>query len=640
MKCKTPSFGSRGRAQTYFSPLGFDNLVDLDQSMEQATATSEDQHAKPTLRIARPGWIVTAAACLVFLLSIASPPRLMDDVDAVQAQAARNMLASGDWVTARLDGVAYLEKAPLNYWMMAVAYRIFGVHDWSARLPHAIAVVLLCWLTYRFGRWAFDETVGLYAGIALSTCVGLFLFTRILIPDAVLTLSITGAVWAWLRLLEPDEQHPLRWSFLLGCCLGVGLLLKGLIAAVFPVMAGLAYMALTRSLFSWMAWRRLHLVQTILVTLAIAVPWYVLATLRNPPYFAFSLHSGPGEYRGFFWFYFFNEHLLRFLGLRYPRDYDTVPRFWFWVLNLVWIFPWSFYLLLAPTLDSKPTSRAGRTRLMAVCWIGVVMLFFTFSTTQEYYSMPIYPALALLVGSVLSRGGRWVRAGTYFLLATCAILFAVLAVVLVSVWRVPVHGDIYQALTQHPEAYTLSLGHIRDLTLNAFAYLKLPLGLAALAFGGCALALAVWRNDVQRTVLAVAVSMIVFLQAARIALVRFDSYLGSYPLAERLLMSPPGQLIEADSYYAFSSVFFYTNRTALLLNGRNNNLEYGSYAPGAPDVFIDDRKFASLWTAAPRCYLLAYGADMPHLEELVGQANLRVVAANAGNYLLTNRPLP
>src|ERR1700719_2577464 len=261
--------------------------------MERAAAARSDHHSKPTLRIAPSGWIVTAAACLVFLVSIASPPRLMDDVDAVQAQAARNMLASGDWVTARLDGVAYLEKAPLNYWMMAVAYRIFGVHDWAARLPHALAVVLLCWITYRFGRWAFDETAGLYAGLALSTCVGLFLFTRILIPDAVLTLAITGAVWAWLHLLELDEEHPLRWSFMLGSCLGVGLLLKGLIAAVFPVIAALAYMALTRSLFSWMAWRRLHLELAIPVALLIAVPWYVVATLRNPPYFVFSLHSGP-----------------------------------------------------------------------------------------------------------------------------------------------------------------------------------------------------------------------------------------------------------------------------------------------------------------------------------------------------------
>lgn len=254
--------------------------------------------------------------------------------------------------------------------------------------------------------------------------------------------------------------------------------------------------------------------------------------------------------------------------------------------------------------------------------------------------MPIYPALALLVGSALSAGGRWVRAGTYAVLAACAILFAVLSVLLVSVWHVAAPGNISQALTQHPELYTHALGHIWDLTLTAFAYLKLPLALAALAFAGCATALVFTRNNIGRTVLVIAASMIVFFQAARIALVRFDSYLGSYPLAESLQKSPPGQLIEADSYYAFSSVFFYTNRTALLLNGRNNNLEYGSYAPGAPDVFIDDDKFKSLWTGESRWYLLAYGADVPHLEQLVGRTNLHVVAENAGNYLLTNRAFP
>ena len=87
------------------------------------------------------------------------------------------------------------------------------------------------------------------------------------------------------------------------------------------------------------------------VALVIALPWHVLATMRNPPYFAFSMHAGPGEYRGFFWFYFFNEHLLRFLNLRYPRDYNTVPRLLFWALNLVWLFPWSVYLLATPTLS-------------------------------------------------------------------------------------------------------------------------------------------------------------------------------------------------------------------------------------------------------------------------------------------------
>ena len=564
----------------------------------------------------------------------------MDDVDAVQAQIACNMLKSGDWVTARLNGIAYLEKAPFIYWMMAASYRIFGVHDWVARLPLAFAVVTLCWVTYRFGRWAFGEDAGLYAGLALATSTGLFLFTRILIPDATLTLAITGAIWIWVRQLEHHEEPALKWSVLLGVCLGTGLLLKGLIAVVFPFVSGVAYMTVGGQVLSRASWRRLHLGIAAAVALVVAAPWHVLATLRNPPYFALTLHSGSGQYRGFFWFYFINEHLLRFLNLRYPRDYNTVPRLWFWLLNLVWIFPWSVYLLASPKLSYRTTTRAGRVGLMALCWIGTVMLFFTFSTTQEYYSMPIYPALALLVGLAVASGGHLVRAGTGILLAFFTLLFVTLSVILLCVWSLPAQGSIANALTQHPDLYTLSLGHIRDLTLNAFAYLKLPLGLAAFAFGAGAMALQAWRAEFRKSTFVIAASMILFFQAARIALIRFDSYLGSYPLAESLQHSPPGQLIEADAYYAFSSVFFYTGRTGLLLNGRNNNLEYGSYAPGAPDAFIDDTKFVSLWTRADRYYLLAYGTDVPHLEQLVGRSNLHVVAEDSGDYLMSNHALP
>jgi len=503
-----------------------------------------------------------------------------------------------------------------------------------------LACILLCWVTYRFGRWAFNEPAGLYAGLSLATGVGLFLFTRILIPDAILTLTITGATWAWLRLLEPDEAEPRRWSVILGLCMGCGLLLKGLIAIVFPVLAGMVYMGVTRQFFSWAAWKRLHLVLTAVVALVIAAPWHVLATLRNPPYFAFSLHGGPGEYRGFFWFYFFNEHLLRFLNLRYPRDYNTVPRALFWLLNLMWLFPWSVYLLGAPTMSYRPVTRAARVRLMAVCWAAVVMVFFTFSTTQEYYSMPIYPALALLIGSAMAAGGRWVRAGSRLLLGIITVLFVVLLAILAMVWHTPAPGDISSALAQNPEAYTLSMGHMLDLRLGAFAYLKLPLMLAALAFGIGAVSLFVWRNEIRKLALALAFCMIVFLQAARTALVVFDPYLGSYPLAVALMSSPSGGLIGANEYYAFSSVYFYANRDALLLNGRGANLEYGSYAPGAPQVFIDDGKFTELWGSPERYYLLVYGSTLPHVEQLVGRDRLHVVKQSGDNFLVTNQPLP
>ena len=254
--------------------------------------------------------------------------------------------------------------------------------------------------------------------------------------------------------------------------------------------------------------------------------------------------------------------------------------------------------------------------------------------------MPIYPPLALLIGSALAAGGRWIRIGSRILLGTATLLFVALAAILALVWSTHPVGDISSALAQNPEVYTLSMGHMLDLRLAAFAFLKLPLALAALAFGMASVALLIWKNRLRTALLALGFCMIIFLEAARVALIDFDPYLGSYPLAVALEQSPPGGLIGGNEYYAFSSVYFYTNRSALLLNGRAANLEYGSYAPGAPRIFIDDAKFTELWNSPSRWYLLVYGSAMPHTEQVVGGANIHVVKENGGNFLLTNHPLP
>jgi len=580
---------------------------------------------------------VLLVAGAVYLGCIVSPPSLMDDVDAVQAQIARNMLTSGDWVTARLDGVAYLEKAPLVYWTIAVSYVIFGVHDWAARVPIALSAVALCWLTAAFGTWAFGKRAGFYAGLCMATCIGLFLFTRILIPDVMLTSTIALGMWAFLRALDEEERYPRFWALVLAASIGLGLLLKSLIGVLFPLGAGVIYLSVTHQLFSAAKWRRLRPLSGLLVVLIIAAPWHILATLRNPPYFVFTLHSGPGQYHGFFWFFFINEQLLRFLNLRYPRDYNTVPRLYFWLLHLVWLFPWSVYLPAVAKLSFKPTDRAGRTRLLALCWAGFVLIFFTFSTTQEYYSMPCYPALALLLGSAMAVVSNWIRRGTRVLcvIAGCAGLVTLTLFLLTR--KMPAPGDISQALSQHPGAYTLSLGHMQDLTLASFAYLRVPLLIATIAFSVGALGS--WRFSGQSSFLAAALMMILFLHAARFAMAVFDPYLSSRPLAEAILKSPEGTLIVDHHYYTFSSIFFYTNRTALLRNGRFNNLEYGAYAPGVADVFIDDSQFKNLWLKPERSYIVANQGVVPRLGSLVGTADLSLVAASGGKVVLTNHPI-
>jgi 4-amino-4-deoxy-L-arabinose transferase-like glycosyltransferase len=586
-------------------------------------------------------WLIYLAVALfagaIYLGCIVSPPSLMDDVDAVHGQIARTMLTSGDWVTSRIDGVPYFEKAPFVYWTIAITYKIFGVHDWSARIPIALSAMGLCLLTAAFGVWAFGKRAGFYAGLCLSTCVGLFLFTRILIPDVMLTFTTALAMWGFLRAIDEEERHPRLWAFLIAVSLGIGLLLKSLIAVVFPVGAAIVYLLITRQLFSREVWKRLHPFSGALVIILIAAPWHILATIRNPPYFAWTLHSGPNNYHGFLWFFVINEQLLRFMNRRYPRDYNTVPRLLFWLFHLIWLFPWSVYFPAVAKLSFKPVDRAGRTRLLALCWLGFVLVFFTFSTTQEYYSMPCYPAFALLLGSAMAAGGPWVRRGTRVLAAISAAAALALIAIYWDVRNLPAPGDISEALSRNPSAYTLSLGHMLDLTLPSFAYLRAPLVVAAIAF--LVGTIGNFRAVGLRAFLSAALMMVLFLHAARLALIVFDPYLASRPLANALMQGPKGTLISERHYYTFSSVYFYANRSGLLWNGRAQNLEYGSNAPDAPAVFIDDSQLKALWARPQRYYLLVVAGTLPRVQELVGASSVNLVLSSGGKLLLTNQAL-
>lgn len=251
--------------------------------------------------------------------------------------------------------------------------------------------------------------------------------------------------------------------------------------------------------------------------------------------------------------------------------------------------------------------------------------------------MPCYPAFALLLGAAMAAGGKWIRRGTRLLslISLGAALVAILLLVLVR--NVPTPGDISSALSDHPDAYTLSLGHIEDLTLRSFAYLRVPLALAAVAFA--AGAAGTLRTTGKRAFIAISVMMVIFCHAARLALVVFDPYMSSRPLASALLKAPEGELIVDHHYYTFSSIFFYTDKTALLLNGRFFNFEYGSNAPGAPPVFIGDADFQRLWSKPERYYIVTDVPGARRIENLVQHSTLNVVAESGGKFLLTNHTL-
>src|SRR5260370_27075599 len=165
----------------------------------------------------------------IIYLSSLFQPALLDDADTVHAEAAREMAAGNDWVTLHINnGFRYLEKAPLMYWAVAASFKLFGVHEWSARLPIALGVLALLLIVYRLGRRFYGEEGGLYAALALATGFGPFIFTRILIPDMAVGLWMALGFDCFLTTLE--QETPSR----LLCCgisatIALNVLTKGLI---------------------------------------------------------------------------------------------------------------------------------------------------------------------------------------------------------------------------------------------------------------------------------------------------------------------------------------------------------------------------------------------------------------------------
>jgi len=569
-------------------------------------------------------------------------PALLDDADSVHAEAAREMLLRHDWVTLYANGIRYLEKAPLMYWGMALSFKLFGVTEWAARLPLALGALALLLATYRVGRRAFGNAGGFYSALALGTSLGVYIFTRFQIPEVLVALWLTLGFVFFLRGLE--EEPPSRrscWGLAIVTALNV--LTKGLIGLVFPGTIIFIFLLLTGRLRHLL---RMRLFSSALVFLAVAAPWHVQAAIRNPT---------QGNVRGFLWFYFVNEHFLRYLNKRVPRDYDTVPLLIFWGLLLLWLMPWSAFLPQAlreipirlKNLGSKLTPRQQANLLFAI-WAGVIVIFFSFSTRQEYYTIPAVPGLALLVGGWLAReaeagpGSTERRAGRISALVLFAVGIAAFATgmfLLVSSRTSPAGSDLADLLKRNAEEYALSFGHIFDLTpqaLGAFRGALLATALALL-FGTGLNWILRRRGAPAHGNLALAGMMVVVLLSVHTALVTFAPILSSKQLALAIKKQyQPGDVIViAGEYEQGSTLNFYTGVPVHILHQRSANLWYGSSFPDAPQVFETQESFQRLWSGGARVFLWSDEAQPKVLRDLAGYE----LARYGGKYIFTNRPV-
>src|SRR3989475_3430924 len=567
-------------------------------------------------------------------------PALLDDADSVHAEAAREMVLRHDWVPLHGNGIRYLEKAPLMYWGVAGSYSLFGISDWSTRLPLMLGVLGLLLATYALGSQSYGERGGFYSALVLGTALGPYLFTRFLIPDILVGLCLTLSFYFFVRTLK--EEPPARlscWGLAVACALNV--LTKGLIGLVFPVAVIGLYLILTGNLRHLL---RMRLFSGTLIFFAVAAPWHILAALRNPD---------QGAVRGFLWFYFVNEHFLRYLNKRVPRDYDTVPLMIFWALLLLWLVPWIAFLPQA--LKRVPIRwrelRSGlkaqqNSDLLFLLWAIVILLFFSFSTRQEYYTIPALPALALLVGGWLTqesdsavgsperRAGRISSAG----LLVAAVAAFVIGILFLRVAKAPAPGmDLAELLKKNPDAYALSFGHFLDLTPQALGVFRGPLLLFVLTFLlGTGLNWIFRRNGRPgRGNLALAGMMVAMLACVHSAFVTFSPIISSQQLALAIKKDyrPGDTIVVAGEYEDGSTLNFYTGIPLRILHKPSGNLWYGTQFPDAPRVFETQDSFVQLWSGPGPVFLWT---DQEYPTELQGLAR-QALARSGGKSILTNR---
>ncbi len=596
----------------------------------------------------------------IFFAALFAPP-LLDDADASHASAARHIALSGDWVTLHINGIRYLEKAPLPYWLVAFSYRLFGFNTFATHLPQSLGVLLLALLGYHWAARAFNPRTAFYTGLGVLTSAGVFLFTRVFIPEVLLSLLLCTALYLFLRTLELSPAA--RWRpYAMWAVLALAVLTKGLVALVFFFGATLLYLVLTHDL------RRIPALKPLsgsLLLLAIAAPWHILAGLRNT--------DGMNGH-GFFWFYFINEHVLRFLGRRYPKDYNKLPSYLYWSLHAVWLFPWSLFVptgvLLAlrrlrpphgpilPRLRSLSTTR-GRTALLLTIYSVLILVFFSLSTNQEYYTFPAYLPLLMLIAAAITRAeqtfsaDRAARHWITFAHVTLTVVGALSSVaLLVGLWQsrnLPFNPDIGSLLAHRNVGdYTLSMSHFFDLTGPSFAALRLPSILAALAFAfGPAFA---WLSRQQRRHVAATVSIAVFsavfLVAAHLALMRFGTMLSSKNIADTIdhleatgAVAPDSQILLFGDQSFGSSIPFYLGRQVLLVEGRSSSMLFGSTFPDAPPIFLSAADLARIWGTGPRKLLFVPLERRDNFERLHLLSRSTLIQETSGKALYTDRPL-
>jgi len=537
---------------------------------------------------------------------------LIDPDEGRYAEIPREMLERGDLITPTLNYVKYFEKPPLLYWINAASMKIFGLSEFSARLPSALCGLLTVLATYLIARRLYDRRTALLAAVILGTCAGFVLQSRIILTDMLLTFCLTACLGAFIVAAQRDEgrrDNPLPWYlFYLFCALAV--LAKGLIGIVFP--AGILFFFLMLG-WRWRILRRMHIVPGLLLFLAVVVPWFAAVSYRNP------------EFARFF---FIHEHFERFTSTVHGRSQP----FWFFLPVLLGtMLPWS---CLIPGALSKAWAdrrrETGQAGMFLLIWIGVIFLFFSISGSKLVpYILPVFPPLAILISHRLCSlaGGR--DRGLGGAATGMGIILTVLGVAALGYARLPQAVSLLVELMPSQSAplnqFVNNIPQVSAAGCLAIGLLFLLQGVAALTASG--------RHTGR---LLITVCLCSFLLEILIPRVIMGSITKNESPRELALKasSVADQNSHIVTYGPMQGVSWYMGRR-VLVTGKLDELEFGSKQGDQAAWFPDRKALLALWGSDRQTLVFLKKNDLADLQpglhpqpHLLGEAGRHLLISN------------
>jgi 4-amino-4-deoxy-L-arabinose transferase-like glycosyltransferase len=536
----------------------------------------------------------------ILYLSTTTGRAVVDYDEGYYSQPPLNMIKSGDWVTPFANGVRFLEKPPLLYWLTAASFKIFGINEFALRLPTALVVIALVWIVMRMARRAFNERAAMIAGFSMACSVGTYLFTRETLHDVWLVFFIALAMYAFHKWYS-DPLHSLRPALLFYAAIAGAMMCKSLIGVAFPVGIIAVFFLISRE---WPKWRLLHLVPGLLLFLALTVPWHWMAAIRN---------------QGFLNFFFVGEQFLRFFGKREPPVLWSVPLLTFWGLILVWFFPWTAFLPAAFADSRKPADERHRIIVrLCVAWLVVILGFFSFTDRLEHYAFPALPALALLISGALSKidGSRPVRWGFYGLAIVGALILAF--GLCAGAWLAAGHGFEYSSTGPTNRLAEADFTILADMPASILRNLLKPavITIIVTAIGFPIALLFERRRRRMHAVICLAVVMMLICGMIHWSFAICEDLIASkkFGVAIAQASQPGDRLVVVGDYESANSLNFYQPLNVEVFDGLAYALIPGMKFADSPKIVLTKLEFDAAWQSETRVFALIPHSRIGELE--------------------------